>query len=215
MVYADMRENLSWYKRLTWISKVRWPVKRVLFVGVKHSHAVAVSEYLFRKYRHWWDQMHAFSCGIEISSESIEEKRVVDLKDYETVRAFRKVLDKQAVKYLRDYKKRVFSEDVLDAVDIILTFDEKICNELKRKYKGVRYKIFTLKGFVDRVGVSNAWENLDIDVCNNSVQGQVLAISEVKRYVHELVNILGFLEDEVAGHGVVFNGVPMPTVRGG
>ena len=212
MVYGEIRDQLSWYKRLTWISKVRWPVKRVLFIGGRHSYAVAASEYLFRKYRHWWDQMHAFSCGYKNSDV---EENLVDLKDYETVRSFRRVLDKQGVKYLREYKQRYFSEDILDAVDIILTFDERICNELKRKYKGVRYKIFTLKGFVDQVGRSNAWEILDIDVCNNSVNGQVLAISEVNRYVRGLVNILGFLEDEVAGHGVVFDGSPMPTIRGG
>ncbi|MBT4604061.1 hypothetical protein HOC01_00340 [archaeon] len=208
MNLKEMRENLKWYQKLVWITRVRFPVRRILFVGRKNCGRSAASEYYFRKYCYWWDQLEACSSGVDIRGKGACKTFV--WKNREVYAKARSKLSKQAVRFLISYEPKEFSAELLDSVDLVLTMDECVAKELSFKFRSMRYKIFTLKGFVDREKRSTSWNCLDIGSTKGkeitNVNEILNSILEVKKYIRQLVNILDYLEDEVKSSGVNSDG---------
>ena len=205
--------NSNGYTSLEWFNKMR-EVRRVLFVCSGNSCRSPAAVYYFDKFTHWWSGMSSFSRGTEVNKilQSLQA-RGIDIKKLMIEPESKKVIGDRESKFLSEHiATQITAKDVLKA-DLVLTMEKLIRDELRSAYPDAAYKIFTLKGFVDKT--DNSSSNLNIGnpfippairkkegITEGKVgyyiylQNYAKIFAEIELYVRKVVEIIYLLKAE-------------------
>src|SRR3989344_3810938 len=202
-----------WYKSLEWFNKTK-KVKRVLFVCSGNSCRSPAAVYYFNKFTHWWSGVSSFSRGTEVNKIlQTLQARGIDIKRLMIEPESKRVIgDRESTFLTKHVATQISAKDVLKA-DLVLTMEKLIRDELRSAYPDAAYKIFTLKGFVDKTDDSSS--NLDIGnpfippairKKEGAVDGKVgyykylqnyaKIFAEIELYVRKVVEIIYLLKTE-------------------
>lgn len=153
--------NLDWYKSLEWFKRTK-KIKKVLFVCSGNTCRSPSAEYYFKKMTSWWGGLKSFSRGTDVGKILADlESRGIDIKELFAVDEVKKVIGDKDSKFLKNHvATQITSEDMVEA-DLILTMERKLRDLLRGIFSAQSYKIFTLKGFVERTD-NNRTANLEI-----------------------------------------------------
>jgi protein-tyrosine-phosphatase len=148
------------YKSLEWYKNIK-KVKKVLFVCSGNTCRSPSAVYYFKKFTSWLDGISAFSRGTRVEQILADLKaRGINIEKLFAEDNIKKVIGDRKSNFLKKHTAEQIKLDDVVQVDLILTMERSLRDELKKEYSDFEFKIFTLKEFVN-IG-SGKRENLDI-----------------------------------------------------
>ncbi len=206
--------DVRWYKQLEWYAKTP-KVRRVLFVCSGNTCRSPSAAYYFNTTASWWSGLKAFSRGVEVTSIlATLRAKGIKIKSLMMEEEPKKVIGDRLSEFLAKHKAQQISSKDIAKADLIVTMEKGVRDRLKREFSPSAYKIFTLKGFVERTE-NGAIAELDIGnpflppaikrergVTLGNVaylrylQNYAKILELIKAYVRRLIEILYLLREE-------------------
>ncbi len=190
--------DTTWYESLEWFKRTP-RIRTVLFVCTGNSCRSPTAEYYFKELTHWYDRVAAFSRGTEVEA-TIQRLKANGVEDPQLFVSpeVKKVIGHKNSEFLAKHKPQQITETDVEEADIVLAMERKHRDLLRKSFPAHAYKIFSLKGFVER---SDDNDSTDIDVGNpfippaiktdrNIVEGKIPYLRYMQNYA-KILTLIG------------------------
>ncbi len=194
--------DITWYQSLEWFSKKK-KVRKVLFVCSGNACRSPSAEYFFREMTHWWSGIRAFSRGTKVDETiAMLVSRGINLNEYAVEPEVKKAIgDRKTISFLHGHRPKQISTKDAESADLILTMEKSLRDQLRTEFPDAAYKIFTLKGFVEKTDNNSVAE---LDIGNpfmppplKAKQGVTLGKVGYYKYIQNYMKILSVIKEDV------------------
>ena len=192
--------NLSWYKKQEFFKRTT-EINNILFICSGNTCRSPAAEYFFKAKTSWWSGIHIKSRGLNVDATiALLKSKGIQIDKLMIEPECIKVLGKDLSSVLSQHQAIQLQEEDIVRANLILTMERELRDTLRAKYPHFGYKIFTFRGFIEKVDDNST---SDINVGNPFVPCAIRAKEGVKEgnkkyytYLHKYGEVIELIKAE-------------------